>query len=353
MRINRMNRIFVSIILFLLILYLFSRTPFIANPIVAAARIIFVPIVLSFFLYYLLRPLVSLLHRWKLSKSLSILLIYFIVTIVVFLFGLLVWPPLQTQLTGLLDRLPGLVNDVTTQLGQLQKEPFVQRLDLSNVNLTDKASQYLSGLMTTATNYLTNAFSFVSSFIIIISTVPIILYYLLKDDSVIIHKLQSHAPLKFKELLKETLTEIDKALSGFIIGRVNLCLLLGGMVLIGFLIIDLPYPLVLALIIAAMNMIPYIGQLLGLIPCVIVAFIDSPISAVWVIIIVVIAQQIEGNILSPHIYGRKLDIHPITTILLVLVSGTFGGIIGILVIIPFYLIIKIITLKILLYMKKA
>ncbi|GJM80602.1 hypothetical protein HMSSN139_30980 [Paenibacillus sp. HMSSN-139] len=107
----------------------------------------------------------------------------------------------------------------------------------------------------------------------------------------------------------------------------------------------MPYPLLLAVVGALFNFIPYFGALLGAIPCVIVAFTVSPSMVVWVIIIVVVAQQIEGNLISPYIYGKTINIHPLTTIVLLLVAGDFGGILGMILAIPIYMTLKIIVLK--------
>ncbi|WP_338554913.1 AI-2E family transporter [Paenibacillus sp. KS-LC4] len=351
MRLTRLNQILVSIVLVLLILYLFARNSAFFDPIMLALKIIFVPIVLSVFLYYLLRPLVGRLHRWKLPKPLCILLIYVLAAALITLLGIVVWPILQRQLTGLLEQLPKLADDFQRQLEQLQKNQVffgvdLSKFDFAGFNLMEKAEPYLTKSIASATEYVKNAFSVLSNFIIVVSTAPLLLYYMLMDDRAAVLKLLERAPRRYKSGLKETLQEMDKALSGFIVGRVTLCLLLGGMVLIGFLLIGLPYPLVLALVIAFMNMIPYIGQILGLIPCVIVAFIHEPASVIWVVVIIMLAQQIEGNILSPYIYGRKLDVHPITTMLLILVSGALGGIVGIMVAIPVYLLLKIMIVRI-------
>ncbi|UVI31640.1 AI-2E family transporter [Paenibacillus spongiae] len=94
------------------------------------------------------------------------------------------------------------------------------------------------------------------------------------------------------------------------------------------------------------NLIPYIGPILGAIPCVIVAFTDSPSMVAWVLIVTIVAQQVEGNLLSPLIYGKRLEIHPLTTIILLLVAGKIAGILGFILALPFYMVVKIIVVRI-------
>jgi predicted PurR-regulated permease PerM len=114
---------------------------------------------------------------------------------------------------------------------------------------------------------------------------------------------------------------------------------------LGFLVIGLPYALLLTLVAVLMNFIPFIGAILSTVPIFIFGLMDSPSTAIWSIVVVLVAQQIQDNLVAPYIFGKSMDIHPLTTIILVLAGGDFGGIIGILLIIPVYMMLKIITVK--------
>jgi predicted PurR-regulated permease PerM len=204
----------------------------------------------------------------------------------------------------------------------------------------------LNQAITAASNYISNLFSIITSFVIVIVTAPIILYYLLKESEHIPNSILHIIPRRYRKDGREVISEIDAALSGFIVGRVIITCLLGVLLYIGFMIIGLPYALLLAVIATVLNIIPYIGQFLGAIPCLIVAFIDAPSMIIWVIVVTVIAQQIESSFLSPHIYGKRLDIHPLTTVILLLVAGDIVGILGIILAIPAYMVVKIIVVRI-------
>jgi predicted PurR-regulated permease PerM len=115
---------------------------------------------------------------------------------------------------------------------------------------------------------------------------------------------------------------------------------------IGFLFLGLPYALLLTVIAVILNFIPFFGAILSSIPIVIIGWIESPSMAIWSLIIILVAQQIQDNLISPLIFGKKLDIHPITTIILVLAGGDLFGIIGMLIIIPLYMFFKIIIIRI-------
>lgn len=204
----------------------------------------------------------------------------------------------------------------------------------------------MNRIITWISNSINNLIAVVSSVVVIIATIPIILYYMLKEGSKLPPKLLSVLPRRYRRDGNEVLGEIDTALSNFIIGKVILNLILSIMIYIGFLIIGLPYSLLLTVISFFLNFIPYIGALLATIPAVIIGFIESPSIAIWSVVVIVIAQQIQDNILTPVIYGKQLDIHPLTTIVLILVGGDFFGLLGILLAIPAYMIVKIIVVRI-------
>lgn len=114
------------------------------------------------------------------------------------------------------------------------------------------------------------------------------------------------------------------------------------MMYIGYLIIGLDYSLVLASVAMLTNVIPFIGPFIAIIPALIIAFLTSPFMALKVLIVAVIVQQIDGNITSPYIMGRNLDIHPLTIILLLLVAGSLGGLLGMIIAVPVYAVLKVI-----------
>ncbi len=115
---------------------------------------------------------------------------------------------------------------------------------------------------------------------------------------------------------------------------------------IGFWIAGVKYALILGMIIAVTNIIPYVGPFLGATPAVIIAFLDSPTKAFIALIIVVAVQQTDGNLLSPLIIGRRLNTHPLTIILLLIGAGSFGGILGMILAVPAYALLKAFTLNI-------
>lgn len=335
-----------GIIMVLTIIYLLSKVSFIFNPLVTLVQILIVPLTITAFLYYLLRPIVHFLERKKLNRVLSILLIYLLFAGVVTIFFIVVWPPLQGQIIEFMNNVPRLLNSLQEQMNDIRNNRYFSMVTNENTpELMNKITEYLNTSIEAISGYLSQVFTFLNDFVIVVGTVPIFLYYLLKEQERVSPTLVRMLPGRYRRDGKQVLHEIDNMLKGFIAGRMISAMLLALLSFIGFWLIGLPYPLLLAIVGALFNFIPYFGALLGAIPCVIVAFTVSPSMVLWVILVVVIAQQIEGNLISPYIYGKTISIHPITTIVLLLVAGDFAGILGMILAIPVYMMLKIILLK--------
>lgn len=335
-----------SIIATMVIIYMGFKLSFILLPLLYVCNLLLIPFVLSGFLFYLLRPIINYLQQKNINRSISVLVIYLGFAGVLVLFSILVWPTLRDQVLTFVDNAPHLVADLQQQLQLYQENRFWSKIIPSESELYSRLTEYLNSLISVITDSISNFVGVISNVVIILATIPIILYYMLKEGSKLPYKLLHIIPRAYRKDGRAILKEIDTALSQFIVGRVLLNLILGVMMYIGFLIIDLPYALLLSLISAVLNLIPYVGALIATVPVVIVALTVSPSIAIWSVVIIVIAQQIQDNILSPVIYGKQLDIHPLTTVILLLIGAEFFGIMGVILAIPAYMVIKIILVHI-------
>jgi predicted PurR-regulated permease PerM len=307
---------------------------------------IMVPFLLSGFFYYILRPLVDLMERKKVTRTLAIIIIYVVVVICIVGFIIGLWPPLVVQLTNLVSNAPSLFTTLSDQLREFEQKGFLSAILPDNVSPLTQLTNYLNKGFTFLTDYISGMVSFFSNFAIILFTFPIFLFYMLKEGGKFGKKIVSFMPKRFREDGIEVIGEIDNALSGFIVGRVIVNVALGILMYIGFLIIGLPYALLLTVVAVILNFIPFVGAILSSIPILIIGFVESPSVAIWSLVVILVAQQLQDNIIGPYIFGKQLDIHPLTTIILVLAGGDLFGIFGIIVIIPVYMTIKIIVSKV-------
>ena len=137
------------------------------------------------------------------------------------------------------------------------------------------------------------------------------------------------SPHHAKEV-NQLLGKMNNTLSSYIAGQVIECLFVGVFTSIGYLIIHEPLALVLGIVAGLCNIIPYVGPYIGI----------APEKLIWVIVVVLIVQQVDGNIIYPNIIGKTLKIHPLTIIVLLLAAGHIAGIAGMILCIPFYAVFK-------------
>lgn len=345
-RLNHFIKICIAVFMVLAIVYVGSLVDFVFKPILSLVTIITVPLMLSVFFYYLLLPLVNWMEKKKINRGIAILLIYLAIAILLAGLFIGVWPSLRTQLLNLLHNAPSLFNALNEQLEELEQSGFLADFVPADVSPLTQLTNYLNKGFTFLTNYVTGLVSVISNIAVVLFIFPVILFYMLKESGGFGKMLVRMTPRRFHGDATEVVTDINQSLSSFIVGRVLINLALGVLMYIGFLIIGLPYALLLTVVAVIMNFIPFIGAILSAVPIVIIGFIESPSIAIWSLVVIFAAQQIQDNLIAPYIFGKQLDIHPITTIVLVLVGGDLAGIIGILLIIPIYMIIKIIVRKV-------
>ncbi|RYL93170.1 AI-2E family transporter [Sporolactobacillus sp. Y61] len=346
---SRYFRFFVWLLLILVILMVGSKLTFILQPIGVLFTSLAAPLIISGLLYYLLRPLVKGLVRLKIPKMIAILIIYLIVLSLITMLIIWVGPILYNQFLSLITGMPGLVQQLGNQMNKFQYSELFDRLNLneiSYVDITNRFSNSLTSIASSIGNNILNIIQSVTGTILIIATVPFILFYLLKDGDRLSASVLTLIPKEHRGKAKEILRDMDEALSGYIQGQMIVLMFDFILIYIWYLIIGLNYSLVLALIILFTNLIPFIGSFIATVPAAIVAFIQEPVLAIYVIAGVIVVQQIEGNVISPMVMGRKLDVHPLTIICLLLVAGNLAGIIGMILAIPFYAVCKVIVTRV-------
>jgi len=341
-------RIGYGIIVILLIAYLASLVDFIFNPIGDAVAALFVPIVVSGILYYLFRPLVERLSR-RLPLTLSILLVFVAVIGLLVAASLLVWPPIRQQAFMLVDNFPEILKKIQAWLLTLQDQQWLRDIgrdeNFKSENLTSQLTGVLGDLLNSVAGSVKNLFDIAMNFFLLLGLVPFIVYYMLKEGHKFPQRVVKLLPDRIHNEALLTLKEIDESIGSFTMSKIITSLVMGGLVFCGYLIIDLPYSMLLALVAAVTNVIPYLGPLLAGIPAVVVALTVSPAAVLEVVVIIVIANQIESNLVSPKIMGKQLNVHPLTIMLLVIGASAIIGPLGMVVVVPTYAIVKIIAVR--------
>lgn len=338
-----------QILLVLLIIYVSTKVSFLFEPIIVFASTLFTPILIAGILYFIFNPIVRLLEK-KLPRTLSILLIYLVFVAFIGFVLSAVGPVFTKQVTDLFNNIPSYVKQIQIFIKQMSNSQWftwIMNQDFVSVaKIESSIGEYLTSLPENITGSLTSVFGVVTNIALTAVTVPFILFYMLKDGHRFPNLAVKILPDKYKNEGLKIFKDLYETLAAYIQGQLIVCLFVGTACFIGFWIAGVKYALILGLIIAVTNIIPYVGPFLGAAPAVIIAFLDSPTKALIALIIVVAVQQTDGNLLSPLIIGRRLNTHPLTIILLLIGAGSFGGILGMILAVPAYALLKAFTLNI-------
>lgn len=141
-------------------------------------------------------------------------------------------------------------------------------------------------------------------------------------------------PLNRRDSARELIDEIEQRVGSYVIGQLLLSLIMGSLALVAYLIIGLPYALVLALFVAVMEIIPLIGPIIGAVPAVVIGFSISPTTALWAIVASLVIHQLESNVFGPRVMKRTLGMRPLVTLLALTAFGTLFGVLGAIVALP-------------------
>ena len=341
------NIIFTLAVLILIgiMFLLYSQLTFILDPIVTMLTAVLTPLIISFILFYLLSPLVDFVEKRGVPRLVAIIGLYIVFIGLIIL--LLVWliPILQDQLEDLINALPALFDDVQDFVTNLannflttdsQKDAFQQVLD------------YFSNIETNFINYLSDGFSGIGTIIssvtnavLILFMVPIILFFLLKDGSMFLEGFMKKIPPQKRKDTASILASIDSQVGDYVKGQILIALINGIMMFIGFSVIGLNYSGVLAVAGGILSFIPYLGPTLTFLPAVFIALSASFFMVVKLVIVLVIIQFVEGNLVEPNVMGRRLNVHPVSIIFILLIMGELLGLVGMLIGVPLYAILRV------------
>lgn len=303
---------------------------------------LFLPFLIAGFLAYLIYPFIIFLHRHQIHKGLAVLLIYFLFFGGISYLFYHVYPLVIHQLKDLTESFPEIyklyddtiykVYDFTSFL----PETVHDKLDELQLNIENSLGGLLDKLM--------HGFTHLFDMVVMLSVIPVLVFYFIKDHQQITTYLVRFIPKKNQPKVKRILLEIDESLGGYIRGQLFVCLFVALATLLAFKWLDVPYALLLALLFGLTNLIPYFGAIIASVPAVFLAFTISGKLVVYVLISVILIQAVESNLVSPYVVGRSINIHPIAIIFVLLLGSGLFGIAGMIFAVPVLTLLKVIMM---------
>lgn len=334
-----------SVVLILIILYLAARMPFLLYPFKVVISTIAPTVIVGGILYYIFRPLVRLLEK-RMGRVTAILSIFMIFTIVLFLIGSWLGPLLVNQIMTLINNFPVIAQRVQGWINLTLESDWWQFIEEQDIMPALQPSTLMDNFSAAFSGFGAGVLSFLASFISIVSKlviVPFVLFFLLKDGERLPDRILKILPQDSREEGRKILQDMDENLSAYIQGQAIVSLFVGALSLVAYMVLGLEYAVILAFVSMFTNLIPFLGPFIGAVPVLIVAFFQDPLLALWTAIAILIIQQLESNLISPNVMGHKLEVHPVTIIFLLYIGASFAGIIGMILVIPFYAVGKAIV----------
>jgi predicted PurR-regulated permease PerM len=337
---NKFFKNTIGILLVLLVIFLFYHVAYLLLPILKFVYILSPPIIISFFIYYLMRPVVHFLEDYcHIPRTPGIIAIYFFSAIFFIFIFAYIGPILAEQVKSLADTSVDSWGKIRETSEKIAYNTFGLRLDLE---IGQRIIPFLQQITTLLSQNLIDLLGWLTRLAAILAVTPFMVFYLLKDDHQFVSGFLKFFPEDFSVEARKILKNIDSTLSSYIYGLVLVSSTLGLLLLVGYSLIGLNYALILGVFSMIFTTIPFVGPFLAIIPALLIGLSQGPFMAFKVFAVFVIIQQLESNVISPQIIGQRLHLHPLSIILLLLVAGSLYGLLGLLLATPFYAVFKVI-----------
>ncbi len=301
---------------------------------------ILTPFLISALLAYLADPLTDRLQSWRLPRTLAVVIVFTVLSLLFLILGLLLVPLLERQIVALVQRVP-------LYLERLQQDvlPWIERRLGLERGLLDIGSlrEAMSAHWREAGGWAANILASVSrsgmallGWMINLALIPVVTFFLLRDWDVLIARLRALLPRHSEPTVTRLARECDTMLSAFFRGQLLVMFALGAIYSTGLWLIGLDLALLLGMISGLVSFVPYLGFIVGIFAAgfAILMQTQDPTQLLWVFAVYGVGQVIEGSVLTPVLVGDRIHLHPVAVIFAVMAGGQLFGFTGVLLALP-------------------
>jgi predicted PurR-regulated permease PerM len=300
--------------------------------------ILFIAIVIG----TVIRPAVAWLHRRGIPRITGVILVYLLLLVLLISFVLLLFPLIVDQVATITAALPGYYQSLREWMVNYPN-PWIVRLSaylpeaVTGLEPIQQTGQEMLASAGQALGYVGLA----AKVIFMVTAFLLLAFHLTLDGPRIIQSMLHRIPTNQRENIGELIAAMETKVGFYLAGQGVLCLVIGLMALVAYLLIGLPNALVLALVAGVMEAVPMVGPLLGAIPASVIALSIAPSKLIWVIIATVVIQQLENSLLVPRVMRKAVGVNPFVSLLAFFAFSSLLGLPGALMAIPMAAIIQI------------
>lgn len=292
------------------------------------------PFLLASVIAYVSHPAVKLLEARQVPRPLAILLVYVALGLLFLLPAMAVVPRLAAEIDLVLAKLPEqtrrlerVTESVAFDLGRLRLPGGLEDAYMIVIGRVERLlEEFAARLASAFVGLLSQVFSLILA--------PFLAYYMLRDAEALAQAATAWLPERPRQHVLELGRRISRVLAGFVRGQLIVSAAVGFAVAAGLSLLGVRYAAILGLFAGLADVIPYFGPLISAVPALALGLMESPLTALWVALLLVAVQQLEGSVLGPRIVGERVGLHPLTVILSVLVGGELLGVTGMFLAVP-------------------
>lgn len=335
---------FLLIIVAIYVILLIFKEWKVASIVISLLKILS-PFFIGFILAWLLNPLVTKITDRGMRRVPAVILIFCMAVLFLYFFCLLVIPIVAQQINDIVAAIPTLLNDAKVLVNNVfDKLSNTSLTNLDNIkdNFFDKITSIGVSISTNLPEMFIGLVKSLMSALGIIVISLVIGFYMLFNFDKINENLSKLLPKKYRKEYLKLIREISSNLYEYVNGMLLISFIIFVINTLGFTVIGLEAPLLFGLFCGITNLIPYIGPYIGGIPAVLIAYSQGPVVGTLVLIFIIVVQTLEGTFITPLVMSKKMNLSPVTIIIMLLIFGYFFGIIGMIVATPVAALVKII-----------
>jgi predicted PurR-regulated permease PerM len=308
------------------------------------SQILFI-LVVAIVLGTAIRPAVDWLNQRRFSRPAGVILVYLGIISLAGMLVVLAFPMFSDQIAAFKKNLPVYYVNLSNSL--LNSSIFVvQQIGIRLSNTTAQATSEAAGSPTKALDQVAQSLTYlnlVGHSLLTLTAVFILGFYWTNESDRAIRNLLLLSPPKQREQIRLLLQDIEAKVGAFLFGESLLCLAIGGMALTAYLVIGLPYALVLAVFAGLLEIVPLFGPLLGAVPALAIALSIDPTKVVWVAASSVVIHALENYVLAPRVMRHSVGVHPLITLLALTAFTTLFGLGGALLAVPMAAVLQLLA----------
>lgn len=307
-----------------------------------AVRQVLTPFLLGFIGAYILEPFVVFLERYKIPRAAGIALIYIMLAVITALLLLYALPSLLRDLNRLVEMIPQYTREIQGTIRDMQIGYNRVPIPDSIRQVIDETIARVEGMTIATIRGFADGIIGLFSQTLNLILAPILSFYFLLDYQRVGKYILCLLPARIRPELASLGGEVDQVVKRFIRGNMVVASLVAALTAVGMVLIGMDFPLLIGIMAGITNFIPYFGAVISTIPVVLLALLKSKWLALYVLGMMVLIQQIEGNVISPKILGNCVGLHPLAIIFALLAAGHLWGLLGLIVAVPLAGILKVV-----------